>query len=451
MKTGHYYQRIACHKGLSAYEDRKKEVLEYFGDDSFVAELLKQQSLASREYKDWMYSKYFSQMNSDSDLFASYKAAAKAYILRHMLGRPEKLDSARNVINHIAQAGNTPDNRILDYGCGVGDFSLLFASFGFEVHSCELDTEMIDFAASRFSRRGLKGNFHRLTPENLYFKSDFSFDCVFCRDVLEHIREPLRVVKNIYAMLKPGGLFYTSTLSPGSQIYTGGTHLPDALRQAQTSEYAAFWRSSFYPIPDVEGLYIKLPKIVAVEGILGAGKSTLIRALAQENAYGFVNLPITRLFNPDFTNLTVDYQNSEYYLYLDQLKRTMAIYAKKPVVLLERHSLSTLGHFWAANGQKEDEAFNRMCAYYDDQASNPIAAWIFLDLPWEHVRSRLQQRGQNNVAFPLWLDESHVEGMRQFYRNCAGRHSKGIPSLMIDATQSAETIKQQAQAFLSSI
>ena len=128
----------------------------------------------------------------------------------------------------------------------------------------------------------------------------------------------------------------------------------------------------------------------------------------------------------------------------------MAIYSKKPVVLLERHSLSTLGHFWTANGQKEDNAFKRMRSYYDQEV-NPIAAWILLDLPWEHVQQRLAQRNQNGVALPLWLDQTHIEGMRQFYRDWMDENSKGIPVIVIDATQPAEAIKQQAQAFLSSL
>lgn len=99
----------------------------------------------------------------------------------------------------LAQSGRA----YLDYGSGIGSDAVAFAEAGFDVTLADISDILLGFAAFRCRRRGF-------SPRTIDLKTHtvpaHEFDVVACFDVLEHIPEPLPVVRTIRRALKPGGL-----------------------------------------------------------------------------------------------------------------------------------------------------------------------------------------------------------------------------------------------------
>jgi len=92
----------------------------------------------------------------------------------------------------------------LDYGSGIGNDALVFADAGFSVTLADISDCLLAFAAWRCRRRGFTVktiDLKRQTPPPR------TFDVVVCFDVLEHIPDPLRVVRSIQSALREDGLF----------------------------------------------------------------------------------------------------------------------------------------------------------------------------------------------------------------------------------------------------
>ena len=77
-------------------------------------------------------------------------------------------------------------------------------SFGFEnVIGVELLEDYVDYARSK-GRNVLEGDIH-----NLPFESE-KFDIVYCRHTIEHSLNPDFAIKELYRVLRNGGVMYVS-------------------------------------------------------------------------------------------------------------------------------------------------------------------------------------------------------------------------------------------------
>jgi SAM-dependent methyltransferase len=91
-----------------------------------------------------------------------------------------------------------PGVRILDLGCGKGGYSEIFADVGAEVVSVDIGTPLM--ASFTF----VQANALRLPfPE-----SAFSF--IFCASLIEHVPQPLQLLKGIRRLLSADGSAYVS-------------------------------------------------------------------------------------------------------------------------------------------------------------------------------------------------------------------------------------------------
>lgn len=104
-----------------------------------------------------------------------------------------------------------PDRKIVDQRSGVGQKILcLGCGAGNDIWFLCKDNEVVgmDYANSGLKvaiRHGIKVvtgdlNFNPVLP----FK-DSSFDVVICKDILEHLLDPLTVLKEVHRILRPGG------------------------------------------------------------------------------------------------------------------------------------------------------------------------------------------------------------------------------------------------------
>ncbi len=97
--------------------------------------------------------------------------------------------------------------RVLDLGCGAGG-SIDF----FRVRDPQVDWVGVDLPDSPEvrSRTRADARFETFDGETIPFE-DGSFDLVYCKQVLEHVRHPLQLLAEARRVIRPGGFLAGST------------------------------------------------------------------------------------------------------------------------------------------------------------------------------------------------------------------------------------------------
>jgi len=103
------------------------------------------------------------------------------------------------LLREILKAVHYVKGRLLDIGCGEKPYLDIFSPHtdsytGIDIPQSLHKKDAVDIFA----------NAHQLP-----FKKD-SFDTVLCLEILEHVKQPLDVLKEIYRVLKPGGILVLS-------------------------------------------------------------------------------------------------------------------------------------------------------------------------------------------------------------------------------------------------
>src|SRR4030067_1007872 len=121
-------------------------------------------------------------------------------------------------INNIRKLKNST---VLDIGCGFGALSYTLHSYGANVYATEVDIKKINRA--KFFLKGKDISLIRVVDEKLPFNNLF-FDVIFIFDVIEHVYDPDKLLREIYRTLKPGGYAYVEFTPYYSVV---GHHLYD--------------------------------------------------------------------------------------------------------------------------------------------------------------------------------------------------------------------------------
>ena len=95
---------------------------------------------------------------------------------------------------------------MLELGSGTGNHAVYFSKLKYEIHGIDLSKRMVDISKNK---RIPNTNFHVGDISN--FKFDIKFDvCISLFHVISYITDInvlIKVFKNIYSSLKPGGIF----------------------------------------------------------------------------------------------------------------------------------------------------------------------------------------------------------------------------------------------------
>jgi len=123
------------------------------------------------------------------------------------------------------QAGD----RILEVGCGFGSFVLTCVEAGYDAIGLDPNEydERMPVSVLKIAQSRMPPGDHRLVAgygEDLPFPAE-TFDVVALFQVLEHVRDPKRVLQQAYRVLKPDGMIY---LHMGNYLsfYEGHYDLP---------------------------------------------------------------------------------------------------------------------------------------------------------------------------------------------------------------------------------
>lgn len=116
-----------------------------------------------------------------------------------------------DVTNNIFFKKHLKGKKIVEFGCGHGLMTLLLSEFANEVHSFDVDKEAIEFANQLKQTFGVANvRFEHYGGYDLPVP-DEQFDCVISADVIEHVKEPLKYLKEAYRVLKKDGLLLLTT------------------------------------------------------------------------------------------------------------------------------------------------------------------------------------------------------------------------------------------------
>jgi 2-polyprenyl-6-hydroxyphenyl methylase/3-demethylubiquinone-9 3-methyltransferase len=114
------------------------------------------------------------------------------------------------VLERIRALYGAGEISLLDVGCGGGFLSNPLAAAGLAVTGLDMAHDSLEVAA-RFDPSG-RAKYIQGDAYHLPF-AESSFQVVTQMDVLEHLENPERAVKEAARVLKPGGLFFFHTLN----------------------------------------------------------------------------------------------------------------------------------------------------------------------------------------------------------------------------------------------
>jgi 2-polyprenyl-3-methyl-5-hydroxy-6-metoxy-1,4-benzoquinol methylase len=97
-----------------------------------------------------------------------------------------------------------PGSQVLDVGCGSGRMMRRLAELGWQVHGLDFDPKAVEAARNL----GLEVRLGTLEEQNY---EEGSFDAIIMNHVIEHVPDPLELLKSCKRVLKPGGKLVLAT------------------------------------------------------------------------------------------------------------------------------------------------------------------------------------------------------------------------------------------------
>ena len=103
--------------------------------------------------------------------------------------------------------------RLLDIGCGGGLLAEPMARLGFEVTGIDASAKNVGVASAHAAEAGLDIAYRNATVEALLAEGGEGFDMVLNMEVVEHVPDPGRFLRDSSHLARPGGLMVVATLN----------------------------------------------------------------------------------------------------------------------------------------------------------------------------------------------------------------------------------------------
>lgn len=111
----------------------------------------------------------------------------------------------------ITQEYFQPDWSVLEFGCGTGSTAIIHAPYVKSILATDLSDNMLSIARQKTSDAGINNlSFKQGTLDSIALEAE-SFDAVLGLNVLHLIEDVEGTIARVHSLLKPGGIFVSST------------------------------------------------------------------------------------------------------------------------------------------------------------------------------------------------------------------------------------------------
>lgn len=240
------YKKLQRHPEIPIFRDRLGEVRNFY--DISLVKLIKYflvYGAPNSRYFKGKLADQFEGQTSPEHLKSAYDKAALIYSLRLMLCYHRYSDIGP-FIEHMGLCRKNTPLEVLDYGCGVADFGLILAHLGCRVTIADLDDKKLDFGQWRFAQRGLKPKVIRIASTEEYPNlANHEYDVIIASELLEHVRDPLQLLRNFTQALKIGGYMYETMGTSYPFDQARGDHLEKAKNIIESNQYCDYYKNHY--------------------------------------------------------------------------------------------------------------------------------------------------------------------------------------------------------------
>ena len=146
----------------------------------------------------------YDKNNVDNNTLLNFYSKTKNYIyeLAEYHSTKEKNNLTITCVNIMK---NNNIKTVVDFGCGIGQDSIIASINNLEATACDIDGETLKFAQWRFLKNNVNIEVVKISNEYPLSKK---YDAITCFEVIMHVPNPEVTIKHLYDSLNDNGLLF---------------------------------------------------------------------------------------------------------------------------------------------------------------------------------------------------------------------------------------------------
>ena len=111
-----------------------------------------------------------------------------------------------------------PDMEVLEFGAGTGSTAITHAPYVKHIEAIDVSPKMVEIAQGKADANNVKNVTFKRSSIDEFSVSDQTLDAVLGLSILHLLDNKEEVISKVHKMLKPGGIFVTSTVCLGDTM-----------------------------------------------------------------------------------------------------------------------------------------------------------------------------------------------------------------------------------------
>lgn len=137
---------------------------------------------------------------------------------------PWNIETPPDALVQLVQGGRIKPCKVIDFGCGAGNYAIYLASKGFDVTGVDISPRAIEFAKENAGRKNVKCHFIVAdvlgdVGKNVNETFDFAYDWELLHHIYPENRE--KYVRNVHKVLAAGGKYFSVCFSEKDTEFGG--------------------------------------------------------------------------------------------------------------------------------------------------------------------------------------------------------------------------------------